>query len=290
MVLNFIFLFSSLFYSSPDTLYTEKSFGNFQSAEAISTARDELIFVSDSRANQVIKFNSKGEQINSVGGSGFGQNQLNKPMGIDASNGLNVFVCDNMNNRIQKYDINLNYISAFDFNTYNVTALNSDKIFYPSSLAFLSTSEIFVLADATVYKIVKMKSFDEVSLLFASGNLGVDKLYNPAKIVKGSNLDTYVLDKSTNDIINFDNYGTYVKKLQKGDSSKIVSLTYYNDVLYILKEKYLVSYDLKAQRYLNLYFLEQTGNPGYVDVAMLNKNTVLVLTQNKVLNFKIINN
>ena len=290
MLLNFIFLISSLFFSNPDTLYIEKSFGNFQSAEAISTARDELIFVSDSRANQVIKFNSKGEQVASVGGSGFGQNQLNKPMGIDASNGLNVFVCDNMNDRIQKFDVNLNYISAFDFNTFNATALNSEKIFYPYSLAFLSTSEIFVLADATVYKIVKMKSFDEVSLFFASGNLGVDKLYNPTKIVKGSNLDTYVLDKSTNDIINFDNYGTFVKKLQKGDSAKIVSVTYYNDVLYILKEKYLVSYDLKAQKYLNLYFLEQTEKPGYIDIAMLNKNNVLVLTQNKVLNFKIINN
>ena len=289
-MLNFIFLISSLFFSNPDTLYIEKTFGNFQSAEAISTARDELIFVSDSRANQVIKFNSKGEQVASVGGSGFGQNQLNKPMGIDASNGLNVFVCDNMNDRIQKFDVNLNYISAFDFNTFNATALNSEKIFYPYSLAFLSTSEIFVLADATVYKIVKMKSFDEVSLFFASGNLGVDKLYNPTKIVKGSNLDTYVLDKSTNDIINFDNYGTFVKKLQKGDSAKIVSLTYYNDVLYILKEKYLVSYDLKAQKYLNLYFLEQTEKPGYIDIAMLNKNNVLVLTQNKVLNFKIINN
>jgi len=290
LLLNFIFLISSLFFSNPDTLYIEKSFGNFQSAEAISTARDELIFVSDSRANQVIKFNSKGEQVASVGGSGFGQNQLNKPMGIDASNGLNVFVCDNMNDRIQKFDVNLNYISAFDFNTFNATALNSEKIFYPYSLAFLSTSEIFVLADATVYKIVKMKSFDEVSLFFASGNLGVDKLYNPTKIVKGSNLDTYVLDKSTNDIINFDNYGTFVKKLQKGDSAKIVSVTYYNDVLYILKEKYLVSYDLKAQKYLNLYFLEQTEKPGYIDIAMLNKNNVLVLTQNKVLNFKIINN
>jgi hypothetical protein len=290
LLFNFIFLISSLFFSNPDTLYIEKSFGSFQSAASISTARDEFAFVSDTRANQVLKFNSRGEQTASVGGSGFGQNQLNKPMGVDASSGLEVFVCDNQNNRIQKYDFGLNYVSAFDFNTYNVTALNSEKIFYPYSLCFLSTSEIFVIADATVYKIVKMKSFDEVTLFFASGNLGVDKLYNPTKIVKGSNLDTYVLDKFSNDIINFDNYGTFVKKLQEGDTAKIVSMAYYNDKLYILKEKYLVSYDLKANKYLNLYFLEQADNQGYVDIAMLNKSTIMVLTQNKIFSYKIINN
>ncbi len=288
MIFNFIFLISSLLYPASDTLYLEKSFGSFQNAVSISTARDEFIFVSDMRTNQVFKYSSKGELLASVGGTGFGQNELNKPMGIDASNGLNVFVCDNQNNRIQKYDINLNYISAFDFNGYNVTAINSEKIFFPYSLAFLSTSEIFVLADATVYKVVKMKSFDEVSLFFASGNLGVDKLYNPAKIVKGSNLDTYILDKFTNEVINFDNYGTFVKKLLNADSAKTVSIAYYNDILYILKEKYLVSYDLKSQKYLNLYFLENTEKATFVDIAVFNKSNILVLTQGKILNFKII--
>ena len=287
MVLNFVFLLTSIFFPKPDTLIFENSFGNFQNAVSISTAREEFIFVCDTRANQVIKFSAKGEQLTSIGGAGFGQNELNRPEGIDASSGLDVYVCDYQNNRIQKYDLNLSYITTFDFNNYNVTALNSDKIFFPASIAFLSTSEIFVLADASQYRMVKLKSFDEVNLLFCSGNLGVDKLYNPTKIARGSNLDIYILDKYTNDVINFDNYGTYVRRLDNPDSAKIVSISYYGDELYILKDKYLVTYDLKAQRYSNLYFINPFEKVTFVDITVLKKSKILILTTNKVMSFNI---
>jgi hypothetical protein len=171
-----------------------------------------------------------------------------------------------------------------------VTAISSNKIFYPSGIVFLSTSDIFVLSDASSYKIAKLKSLDEVSLLFASGNLGFDKLFDPIKIVRGSNLDIYVLDKQTNEIQNFDNYGTYIRKLQNMDTFSIQNIAYFGDKLYILKDKYLLTYDLKSQKFDNLYYLDVPGNYTFLDLAILNKNNILLLNSNKILILKLINN
>jgi hypothetical protein len=202
-----------------DSLTLITSFGDFQAASSVSTSRDEFIFVADIQANKIYKYSENGDLLAEFGGSGFGENELNMPASIDASNGLDIFVCDYQNNRIQRYDIKLNYIATFNFNIYNLTADNSQKIYYPFGIAFLNSSEIFVLADASAYKIAKLKSLEEVSLLFGSSTLGYEKVLNPQKIIRGTNLDIWVLDKDADAVLNFDNFGTYVKKIYNTENN-----------------------------------------------------------------------
>ncbi|KXK55211.1 MAG: hypothetical protein UZ05_CHB002000646 [Chlorobi bacterium OLB5] len=110
------------------------SFGKFQNAVSITTAREEYIFVSDLDANVIYKFSRSGSKLAAFGGAGLGQNELNQPYSIDASNGLDVLVADYQNNRIKRLDINLNFILQFDFNSYNLTAESSKKIYNPPGL------------------------------------------------------------------------------------------------------------------------------------------------------------
>ena len=242
-----IFILAISFFP-PDSLYFIDSFGKFQSAQAISASREEFFFVTDIQTNQIHKFDSKGKELLTFGGSGFSNDELNIPMAIDASNGLDVYVCDYQNNRIQRYDISLNFIATFNFNTYNLIADNSRKIYYPYGIAFLNTSEIFVLADASTYKVVKLKSLDEVSLLFGSNSAEYEKITNPKKVVRGANLDVWILDKEEDAVFNYDNYGTFVKKLKNPDTSPIISIAYYKNNLYILNNKSLIMYDLKKEQ------------------------------------------
>ncbi len=245
-----------------------------------------LYFVADNQTNQIHKYSADGKELIVFGGSGFGNDQLNMPMAIDATNGLDVFVCDYQNNRIQRYDIKLNYIASFNFNTYNLTADNSQKIYYPYGIAFLNTSEIFILADASTYKVVKLKSLDEVSLFFGSSSTGYEKIVDPQKVVRGANLDIWVLDKSVDAVLNFDNYGTFVKKLQNPETNPIISIAYYKNNLYILTGKSLIIYDLKASKFSNYYGYPVSGN-NLVDAAVLNENTVLLLAKDQVYKFTI---
>jgi len=273
--------------SQVDSLQFISSFGNFQNAASISTSRGEFIFVTDEQSNKIYKYTKTGGLLASFGGTGFGPEQLSNPIGIDASNGLDVYVCDYQNNRIQRYDINLLYIATFDFTTYNQAADNSKKIYYPKSLAFLNSGEIFVLADATTYKVVKLKGFDEVNNLFGTNTIGFENLTNPSKIVKGSSLDIWILNKETDEILNYDNYGTYVKRLKNPENKPIISITSYDNILYILNEKDLLSYDLKSGKYSAYLFYSLPGTEKAVNISVLDKDTVLVLTKSKIYIYKL---
>ena len=285
MLYAFLILAVSLFPS--DSLNFISSFGKFQSAQAISTSREEFIFVTDIQTNQIHKFNSDGNEIMTFGGSGFSNDELNVPMAIDASNGLDVYVCDYQNNRIQRYDLLLNFIATFNFNTYDLTADNSRKIYNPYGIAFLNTSEIFILADASTYKVVKLKSLDEVSLFFGSNTAEYEKISNPQKVVKGANLDVWILDKGDDAVLNYDNYGTFVKKLKNPENNPIISIAYYKNNLYILNSKSLIIYSLKKEQYDKYYnyFINRPKN--IRDIASFKEDTVLILTTGKVFKYSL---
>lgn len=285
MLFAFLFLALSIFPS--DSLNFIDSFGKFQSAQAISASREEFIFVTDIQTNQIHKFNAKGKGILTFGGPGFSNNELNVPMAIDASNGLDVYVCDYQNNRIQRYDLLLNFIATFNFNTYDLTADNSRKIYYPYGIAFLNTSEIFVLADASTYKVVKLRSLDEVSLLFGSNSAEYEKIINPQKVVRGANLDVWILDKDADALLNYDNYGTFVRKLKNPETSPIISMAYYKNNLYILTSRSLIIYDLEKDQYGKYYSYYIKNSKDIMDVTAFKEDIVLILTTGKVYRYSL---
>lgn len=278
MIFGLIFLFSTLFAVQTDSLIYKESIGEFKNAGAISASRDEYIYVTDLQTNKIYKYSLSGKLLNSFGGTGFDDNTLNQPVAIDASNGLDVYVCDYNNNRIQRFNVTLNLVGSFSLNAYDLTAESSGKIYYPHGIAFLNTSEIFILADATTYKAVKLKSLEGVSNLFANSNIGYERLGMPSKIIRGSNLDVWILDKESNDIVNFDNYGTYVRRLKNPEKDSVISIAYDAGDIYILKKNSVVVYDLDQNKY-SAYYKYDANNPGVIkDMAVINKNNVLILT------------
>lgn len=285
LILNLL----SLTLNPSDSLNLVSSFGDFQEAVSISASREEFIFVSDATTNQVYKFSSSGKQLTNFGGSGFGNNQLNMPQSIDATNGLDVYICDYQNNRLQRFDINLNYIATFDFNYYNSTADNSRKIYRPYGVAFLTTSDIFVLADATTYRVVKLKAFDEVNLLFGSRGFGFDILTSPKKVVRGASLDIWILDKGADEIVNFDSYGTLVKRMKNPEKLKLISIAYYKNNLYLVNDQNLIVYDLNADKYSKMFSYSTGSDADVTDLTVLNENKLLLLTKEKVYIFQITN-
>lgn len=275
---------------SQDSLQPVSMFGKFENGVSISTAREEVIFVSDLGANKIYKFSQDGKVLGSFGGSGMGINELNQPFSVDASNGLDVLIADYQNNRIKRLDINLNYIAQFDFNAYNQTADSPDKIYNPRSIASLSTGEVFVICDATNYKVTKVSDFIELKLVFGSNTIGHDKLDKPGKIVKGSQLDVWILDRGTNEILNFNNFGSYVKKITPQDT--VINVAFYNDNLFILHKTGVTVYDLKKGQYTKLYtysLKENSKDVTLTDIALLDKSTVLLLSPKTIYKYNITN-
>lgn len=281
-----LILLSTIVYSNSDTLTLDKSFGKFQNAVSISVAREQFIFVSDVTTNQIYKFSTEGKLLLNSGGTGSGDNELKTPLSIDASNGLNLFVCDYDNNRVKNYDLNLNYIGSFNFNVYNQTAEISKQIYYPRGISFLSSSEIFVLADASNYKIVKLNSLESVDSYYGNSDFETERIKNPTKIIKGRKLDFWILDKSLDELLNFSNLGTLTGRLANKMSSPIISIAFYGENLYIVYNNSILIYDTsKGQFTQSLDF--NLGKDSIVDIGILDKENILLLTTNQILKFKL---
>ncbi|HEY3250204.1 MAG TPA: hypothetical protein VGK25_03705 [Ignavibacteria bacterium] len=269
-------------YSQTDSLFPISYFGELTDAASISSSRGEFIFVSDISINKVFKFNKEGKLLASYGGTGLGKNELNKPVSIDASNGLDVFVSDYLNNRLIRLDNNLNFISSFDFNLYNPGVESTKKIFNPYSISYLSTGELFVLSDAGYYKIIRIKDFNNVDLYFGQA---YDKMLNPVKITKGNSLDVWILEKSSGELMNFNNLGIFVKRIKLPESLEPISITYSEDNLIILLDSGIYNYDLSAGKFSRSYYMQQFFQ--VKDITILNKETLLVLSKNRVFIYKL---
>lgn len=280
LTITFLALQSTLNFAQGDSLKLIESFGKFTDAKSISTSREEFIFVSDLDRNKIYKLDVYGNELSSFGGSGLGEMELNQPYSIDATNGLDVLVADYQNNRIKRLDINLNYILSFDFLSYNLTAESSKKIFNPKGLATISTGEVFILCEATNYKAAKLNDYNEISILFGSSAVGIDKLEDPVKIVKGNSLDVWILDSGKNELLNFDSFGVFRGKLKQKIAGGILSIAFYNDFLLILHKSELVTYDLKKGQYSKIYRYPYIKD--IRDITVLDKNTILILSKSKI--------
>lgn len=265
-----------------DSIFVLNSFGQFSDAASISSSRGEFIFVSDMGTNKIFKYDINGAQLQTYGGTGMGKQELNQPVSIDASGGLDIFISDQLNNRIVRLDQKLNLISIYDFNLYNVQAENSKKIFNPASLITISTGELFVLCDAGNYESVRISNFNEIDLFFAQS---VDNIGEPVKIVKGNSLDIWMLDKSENQLLNFNNLGIFVKRVKLPDSFSPVSLTYISKNLVVLGKGNFYFYDVSASKFSYLYNFPSLGNVR--DISFLDDKTVLVLSKTKIFIFKL---
>jgi hypothetical protein len=284
-----IFLLLNLLTFRPDisdSLVLTTHFGDFSRAASISVSREEFIFVSDIQTNKIYKYSREGESLAAFGGTGTGTEQLNNPAAIDASNGLDVFVADYQNNRIQRLDLRLRYVATFDFNIYNLTADIETQIYYPSGVAFLSTAEIFAIVDAGKTRLAKLRAFDEVTFLFGLP-VGVDRVVSPMKIIKGPGLSIFVLDKELNEVLQFDNYGTYVERIKDPYSAPIISIAFYNDNLYILNSNSLISFDAKRKQFSGSYSYQTGIEKEMVDCTFLDKDNFLMLSKLRVFKFKI---
>lgn len=274
--------------SFSDTLTFSKSYGNFQNAVSVSPGRGEFVFICDAAANLVYKYSNEGKELAKFGGMGFGQNEFNYPVSIDAGDGLNLYICDNQNNRIQKLDYKLNFIAGYDFNQYNTTADNSKKILYPNGIAVLSSGDLAVTVTGSDFKAAVITTFSDISIYMGS-SFSFDRIGNAKKIVRGKELDLWILDTETNEIVNFSTSGQFLKRLKTLDNSIIQNITFYNDNLYLLTNGTILKYDLKANKFDRKFSYGLDEFKKINDFAFLNNSTVLLLSDKKIYQYNLLN-
>lgn len=234
-LLLYFFIYPFVLYAQTDSMFIAKfvfDFGdnlNFSQPEALSIDVKGNIYIVDSGNNRIVKVDKGGTFLDAVGGFGWQPEQFDRPLDVSVSSILDVFIADYNNQRIERYDKDLNYISSYTRKDNEVYELDFG---FPSSVAMSKHGELFI-ADMENDRILKLDTFGQAVLVFGDYSWGKGKLTEPRKLEISDNDLIFVSDSEANDIVVYDYYGTYVNRFGSGFLKKPDGFTWWQNVLLV---------------------------------------------------------
>lgn len=193
-----------------DTLLQEEYvLGPFTSATRCVVSPQGWIYVSDAEDHRVYRFTSLTAQPRSVGGFGWGTTSFDRPIGL-ATDGLSLYVADNNNHRIQRFDRNLNFLSTFSTRDTNVARA---RFGFPTGVALSRQGDLFVLETENP-RVLKFTPQLQLERAFGGIESERARLQQPVKILVSREDRVYVLEPHR--IVEFDYFGNLVRTIGDG--------------------------------------------------------------------------
>ena len=202
--------------------------GTFKSAVALSVDPFGNMYVIDGGTSELLKYSADGRLLAKVGGYGWEQGTFDRPADVVTPNGLDVYVADYGNHRIQRFDRNLNFVSSYSTQQDEEQPI---RFGYPQSVALSRFGSMFI-ADGENKRIVKLTPDGAVERVFGDIGSGAGKLSSPRKVRVSADDRAYVIDG--NAVVVFDVFGNYIRRLGTGSFAGIRSLAVDQRTVYIL--------------------------------------------------------
>lgn len=192
--------------------------GLFNSANSFSINPGGYIYVTDSGTNEIMKIDTLGNVLISIGGYGWSESSFDNPADVYAST-LNVYVSDKNNNRIQFFDKDLNFISQFSS---QIIRDESNVFRYPVGAAVSTQGDLYIL-DSDNSRILKFNSRGEFQSAIGSFDAGAFALKSPIQFaITGSKI--LVIDSQT--IVVFDQFGNGLRKINLDFTPENINATF----------------------------------------------------------------
>jgi hypothetical protein len=220
-------------YAFSQTFSYQYSIGKFKGASAFDITSAGIIYVADASSDEVYKLDTLGNYLKDVGGYGWDEGAFDQPVDVFA-NPLSVYVSDKNNNRIQKFDKDLNFISSLYTRESDDPA---ERFGYPLSAVTSNQGDLFIL-DSENRRILKFDLFGNFILNFGGFDSGTYTLADPKKMVVSPANNLYVLDGKK--IIVFDQYGNGINEMQTNFDLKSINMIF-NHLLLNTDDKILFS-------------------------------------------------
>ena len=197
----------------------ERSFGEFKNATSFYINAAGVVFVTDDITDEVYQMDTLGNIFLSIGGYGWDINAFDDPVDIFADP-LKVLVSDKNNNRIQRFDKNLNFI--FQFKTED-NDIKAERFRYPLSAVTSNLGDVYIL-DSDNIRIVKFDLFGNYIQDIGGYDYGSFTLSNPKQLAISMDNNIYVIDGSV--IYIFDNYGTALGLIEAEEELKSIRIIF----------------------------------------------------------------
>ncbi|VAX26670.1 hypothetical protein MNBD_IGNAVI01-626 [hydrothermal vent metagenome] len=282
MSFNYVIIFL-LFLTSlikPQDIAYKKSLGKFENASAFSFTPSGNFYITDAGKNDIIKLDTLGNILQSIGGYGWETLTFDEPVDIYATD-LRVYVTDKNNNRIQVLDKDLNYL--FMLKT-DGNSNDKNNFFFPTSCATSIQGDIYIL-DSDNSRIMKYNSEGVFLIEFGGYDSGEFQLVDPIKLGIAQDSKLFVLGDEI--VTVFDQYGLGLFKLKLDFSAVNLNITFDNFVVNDEKELYYLNLRNPAKK------IEKFAPPDLPEDAVIVEATIFndrlyILTENEILVYSII--
>jgi len=176
------------------------------------------LYVLDGHGSTITKVSPEGKILARIGGPGWDNDRFDHPSGLWARNGLDIFIADYGNHRIQRFDRDLSFVSSFSTRE---SDNGSERFGYPSDVALSRLGELYI-CDTENVRVIKVDRRNRVELSFGGIDAGKGRLTSPRKLAIGPGDHIFVLDDAT--VREFDAFGNYLRDLLPHEFVPPVSL------------------------------------------------------------------
>lgn len=272
-LLFMIFVTSGILRAQSPAWKKEGEIGIFKHASSFSLSPEGFFFVSDVGASQVIKLNKEGAVFNTAGGYGWDAGGLTSPVDICAE-AVYVLVADEDNNKVNKYDKNLNLAGTVS----GRDVLPQEGMFgYPRSVTVSTLGDLYVL-DGENNRVVYYSFFGDYKGNFGGFNSGFYTLEHPLKITALKN-SLAVLDGT--ELVIFDHFGSFIQKYPL--DGKFTSVKANEGMITLTSRRAILAspdgYDLDFKK------LDIDEHVYFVD-SIISGDNLYILTENSILLYR----
>jgi DNA-binding beta-propeller fold protein YncE len=261
-----------------DSLESPPYIGSFNNASVFCLDPMDNIFVIEGENHTLLKLSSTGDSLAQIGGYGWAQIAFEQAVDIIAPNGLDVYVTDYGNHRIQRFDHNLNFISSLSMRDDD----NMNRRFgYPRSAALSRQGALFIV-DGENTRILKVFNDRKVERIFAGLDAGSGRLHSPTRVRVDNSDRVYVQDE--NHLVVFDVFGNYIRTIGSGLFLQMRTFTVNSNQLYILDScsVFVLKADGTVENRIEISLAEEsTHNCAVVDLAVQD-NRLFLLTRHHI--------
>ena len=168
------------------------------------------MIVLDTERNMLRLYSKDRILIREIGGSGWENDQFDRPAWVWARNGIDIFVADYGNHRIQRFDRKLNFISTLSTRE---SSSPDERFGYPTGVTLSRLGDLYI-CDGENSRILKVDRFTQVERVFGGFDAGKGRLQHPSTLQMGPKDYVYVLDGKR--IVVFDSFGNYAHDFAPG--------------------------------------------------------------------------
>lgn len=199
-----------------------------------------FFYITDSGNNRIVKVDSLGKIILTKGKYGWENGKFDLPIDIDASSGLDIFVADFNNRRVQRFDRSLNFLSVFPNEENNL------NFGYVSSSTFSSQSDLIFLdsENGVLQKVGSDGKFDE-TFEFAIGSSEI-QMQEPIRVRINKSKKIVVLDKKSLKLFIFDYFGNFLTDFGDKFLQKPITFRIYNGEILVLDSDLIYSFNFSG--------------------------------------------